>query len=147
MNTRTIITAALAAGALGALTLFPGTASAAKEKCAFAPNRVEYSDNSKVAKRQHRTYCKNELIGRDGALTAKGRAWNDLRNGSTHPPKSEEQAGTELYRYHKLGLWNPDKIEYAGSAARALKQFTNWYSKDYIDVDGSWTKRGKARFS
>lgn len=146
MNTRTIITAALAAGALGALALFPGTASAAKDKCAYDPNRVEYSDNSKVAKRQHRTYCKHDLIGRDGALTAKGRAWNDLRTGATPPARTEEQAGTQLYRYHKLGLWNPDKVEYAGGAARALQQFKNWHSREYLDVNGGWNKRGKARF-
>ncbi|MFI6291842.1 hypothetical protein ACIBEJ_09680 [Nonomuraea sp. NPDC050790] len=146
MNTRTIITAALAAGALGALALFPASAAAAKDRCAFAPNRVEYSDNSKIAKRQHRTYCKNDLIGRDGSLTAKGRAWQNLRNGETAPAGSEEQAGTQLYRYHKLGLWNPDKVEYAGGAARALKQFKNWHSREYLDVKGGWNKRGKARF-
>ncbi|WP_157246348.1 hypothetical protein [Nonomuraea typhae] len=142
MNTRNI----LIAGSLvaGALVLSPGTATAAA--CAFDPNRVEYSDDAKIAKRQHRTYCIYRLIGRDGAFTAKGRAWIDLRNGAVRPAGTAGKAAAQLSRYRKLGLWNPNRIEYSDSPVRAVKQFTTWYAKGYIALSGGWTKRGQARF-
>lgn len=130
--TVTLVTASLASA------FTAGTAAAATRRCAYDPNRVEYADDAKIAAKQHRSYCRYRLIGRNGAWTAKGRAWIDLRNGDVH---SRKPAEVQLRRYRDLGLWNPNTIEYADSASRALKQFKTWFAKGYITSNGNWTDR------
>ncbi|MEV0583785.1 hypothetical protein [Nonomuraea sp. NPDC050310] len=125
------------------LTATPAAASA----CAFDPNKVEYADDARIARKQHAYYCRHRLISARGALTAKGAAWFDLRNGTTPPARTDRAAERQLRGYRDLGLWNPNRIEYADAPRPALRQFKSWFKKGYISPEGAWTKKGKARFA
>lgn len=144
---RKILAATIVAGALatGGVALATGTASAAAT-CKHDPNKIEYSDSARIAAKQYKRWCRFGLIASDGGWTLKGRTWIDLRNGDTPKARTTKAVNAQLGKYRRLGLWNPNKIEYADSATHALAQFKSWYVKGYISLDGGWTKRGLAQF-
>ena len=136
----------LALVVLGATLVLPGAARAGSG-CVFAPTRIAYSGTAWAARREYTTRCRYGLLAADGGWSVKGKAWDALVHGRAGSARTTGAAVKRLLRYHRLGLWKPDRIVYAEQARTAFLQFTSWFAKGYINPDGGWNQRGLARFT
>ncbi|GAA4090516.1 hypothetical protein [Nonomuraea soli] len=139
---------ALALTAITSTLLTAGTVlatPASASGCRLDHNRIEYPSDPAVARKQNRFFCRYGIIDASGGLTRKGVAWLGLVNGHTPAARTELTAHGQLLAYRRLGLYDPNKIEYADDSLIASRQFKKWFAKGYIKPDGGWTKRGQAQ--
>lgn len=137
---RKVSVLAAVTGVLVAVLVAPASA-APSGKCALKPSRIHYSADVSEAKRENRFLCRHGLIDASGGPTGKGIAWMGLTNGHTPAARTRPAARAQLTAYRRLGLWDPNKIEYADDELIALRQFKQRYARGLIKPDGGWTQR------